>query len=64
MKKLTKEKKKEVRALIARPESEIDLTDIPEIVDWSGAVTGKFYGPNLNRRQTRAKVARVKQRKR
>lgn len=45
MKKLTKEKKKEVRALIARPESEIDLTDIPEIVDWSGAVTGKFYGP-------------------
>ena len=45
MKSPSKEKKKELRTLLARPDNEIDLTDIPEIVDWSGAVVGKFYRP-------------------
>jgi uncharacterized protein (DUF4415 family) len=45
MKNLSRKHKKELRALAAKPDSEIDLTDIPEIVDWSGAVVGKFYRP-------------------
>ena len=45
MKNLSSKQKKELRALAAKPDSEIDLTDIPEIVDWGGAVVGKFYRP-------------------
>ncbi len=26
-------------------DKDIDLSDIPEILDWSGAVRGKFYRP-------------------
>ena len=44
-KNLSRKQKKELRALAAQPDSEIDLTDIPEIIDWSGAVVGKFYRP-------------------
>jgi len=36
MKSLSKKKKKELRTLLARSDNEIDLTDIPEIVNWSG----------------------------
>lgn len=32
-------------SLVAKPDSEIDLSDIPEITDWSGAVRGKFARP-------------------
>jgi hypothetical protein len=49
MKKLSKKKKKELRRLLARPDSEIDLTDIPEIADWSEALVGKFYQPKCER---------------
>jgi uncharacterized protein (DUF4415 family) len=45
MKNLSRKQKKELRALTAKPDSEIDLSDIPEIIDWSGAVVGKFYRP-------------------
>ena len=45
IKNLSRKQKKELRALVARPDREIDLTDIPEIIDWSGAVVGKFYRP-------------------
>ena len=45
MKNLSRKQKKELRALAAKLDSEIDLTDIPEIIDWSGAVVGKFYRP-------------------
>lgn len=45
MKNLSRKQKEELRALAAKPDSEIDLTDIPEIVDWTGAVVGKFYRP-------------------
>lgn len=45
MKNLSRKQKKELQALAAKPDSEIDLTDIPEILDWSGAVVGKFYRP-------------------
>lgn len=31
--------------LAAMPDDTIDLSDIPERTDWSGAVRGKFYRP-------------------
>jgi uncharacterized protein (DUF4415 family) len=35
----------ELAALKAMPESEIDLSDIPEKLDWSNAERGRFYRP-------------------
>jgi uncharacterized protein (DUF4415 family) len=35
----------ELAALEAMPDSAIDLIDMPEVIDWSGAVRGKFYRP-------------------
>lgn len=35
----------EVAELDAKPDSEIDTSDIPEVTDWSGAEVGKFYRP-------------------
>ncbi len=35
---------RELRALQAMPDSEIDFSDIPE-TDWSNAVVGRFYRP-------------------
>jgi uncharacterized protein (DUF4415 family) len=32
-------------ALRGRKDTEIDLSDQPEIVDWSAAVRGRFYRP-------------------
>lgn len=45
MKKVSKKQAKELAALAAMPDDEIDLTDIPEVLDWSGAVVGKYYRP-------------------
>jgi uncharacterized protein (DUF4415 family) len=46
MPKLSAEKRKELQKLAARPDHEIDLTDIPEIREIpSDAVIGKFYRP-------------------
>ena len=64
MKKLSKKKKKELITLLGRPDSEIDMTDIPEIVDWSDAVAGKFYRPRSIGSTFEPRVARVKRRKR
>lgn len=35
----------QIEKLSKMSEDEIDLSDIPEIVDWTGAVRGKFYRP-------------------
>ena len=43
--KKTTNKTREIRALHRMKDSEIDLTDIPEIKDWSRAVVGRFYRP-------------------
>jgi uncharacterized protein (DUF4415 family) len=46
MPKLSAEKRKMLQKLAARPDREIDLTDIPEIQKIpSDAVIGKFYRP-------------------
>jgi uncharacterized protein (DUF4415 family) len=46
MSKLSAEKRKELQKLAARPDREIDLSDIPEIREIpSDAVIGRFYRP-------------------
>ena len=44
-KRMTRKQAKELSALARLSDDAIDLTDIPEIRDWSGAVVGKFYRP-------------------
>ncbi len=43
----TEERRKQLRALVDRPDSEIDLSDIPELTDeqLKNAVRGRFYRP-------------------
>ena len=36
---------REVKALLRLRDKDIDTSDIPEIMDWSKAVVGKFYRP-------------------
>jgi uncharacterized protein (DUF4415 family) len=36
---------RELRDLKAMNDADIDTSDIPEIVDWSGAERGRFYRP-------------------
>lgn len=45
MKRLTKDQKREIVAIAAKTEKEIDLSEMPEIIDWSDAEIGKFYRP-------------------
>jgi uncharacterized protein (DUF4415 family) len=45
MKKASKKQVKELRALAELPDEKIDLSDIPEVRDWQGAVVGKYYRP-------------------
>ena len=42
---LSKSAERELRALAAMSDDEIDLSDAPEIIDWTGAIVGKFYVP-------------------
>ena len=35
----------ELAALEKKSDADIDLTDIPEVVDWSSAERGRFYRP-------------------
>ena len=43
--KADRQRSNEIRRLKRVKDTEIDTTDIPERVDWSGAVVGKFYRP-------------------
>jgi len=45
MKKLTKEQRRDVAAVAAKRDTEIDFSDAPPNLDWSGAEVGKFYRP-------------------
>jgi uncharacterized protein (DUF4415 family) len=45
MKKASKKQAKELAALASLRDEEIDLSDLPEVLDWSGAVVGKYYRP-------------------
>jgi uncharacterized protein (DUF4415 family) len=45
MKKLTKLQAKDIANLQKLKDEDIDLSDIPEITDWSNAIVGRFYRP-------------------
>ncbi len=47
MSKISESVRKELAALAAKPENEIDLSDLPATTEqnWHGAVRGKFYRP-------------------
>ena len=45
MRKLTKDQKRDVAALAAKKDADIDFSGIRPVVDWSGAEIGKFYRP-------------------
>jgi uncharacterized protein (DUF4415 family) len=44
-KSLTRAQLGELEALAALPDEEIDTSDAPELLDWSGAQRGLFYRP-------------------
>jgi hypothetical protein len=48
MPRISEERRAELRALAERPDSEIDLSDIPEWTeeDFKNAVRGRFYRPD------------------
>jgi uncharacterized protein (DUF4415 family) len=45
MRKLTKGQKRDIIAVAAKRDADIDYSDVRPIVDWSGAEVGKFYRP-------------------
>jgi len=45
MRKLSKEQKRDIAAIAAMKDEDIDLSDMPEVLDWSKAEMGKFYRP-------------------
>jgi uncharacterized protein (DUF4415 family) len=45
MSKLTKQQKRDTRAIAAKRDEDIDFSDAPAVVDWSEAEIGKFYRP-------------------
>jgi len=45
MKKLTKEQNRDIKAIAAKKDQDIDFSDAPPVFDWSGAEIGKFYRP-------------------
>ncbi len=42
---LTQRQKEDLARLRAMPDEEIDMSDAPEILDWSNAKRGTFYRP-------------------
>jgi uncharacterized protein (DUF4415 family) len=45
MKKLAAAQKREIAAIAAKNDATIDFSDMPEVVDWTGAEVGRFYRP-------------------
>ena len=45
MRKLTKAQKRDIRAIAAKKDRDIDFSDVPPVLDWRGAEIGKFYRP-------------------
>jgi uncharacterized protein (DUF4415 family) len=45
MRKLTKGQKRDIKAIAAKRDEDIDFSDAPPVRDWNGAEIGKFYRP-------------------
>jgi uncharacterized protein (DUF4415 family) len=55
-KKLSKKLERELRALEAMSDEDIEYSDIPQRTEWNGAVVGKFYRPIKKPRPVRIDV--------
>ena len=44
-KKLGRMQQRDIRAIAAKRDEDIDFSDAPPVLDWSGAEIGKFYRP-------------------
>ena len=45
MSKVTKRQAKELKDLAKMRDQDIDLSDLPEVIDWQGSAVEKFYRP-------------------
>jgi uncharacterized protein (DUF4415 family) len=45
MKKLAAAHKREIAAIAAKTDDTIDFSEMPEVLDWTGAEVGRFYRP-------------------
>jgi uncharacterized protein (DUF4415 family) len=45
MRNLTKQQKRDIRAIAAKKDKDVDFSDAPPVLDWSAAEIGKFYRP-------------------
>ena len=45
MKKHAAARKRDIAAIAAKTDATIDFSEMPEVVDWSGAEVGRFYRP-------------------
>jgi uncharacterized protein (DUF4415 family) len=45
MNKRTRDQRQQIAAVAAKKDADIDLTDMPEVVDWGLAEMGRFYRP-------------------
>ena len=45
MKKHAEGRRREIVAIAAKSDAEIYLSEMPEVLDWSGAEVGKYYRP-------------------
>lgn len=45
MRKFTPEQRRQIAAVAAQKDADIDLAEMPEVVDWRGAEVGRFYRP-------------------
>jgi uncharacterized protein (DUF4415 family) len=46
MKKLSATHKREIAHLAAQTDATIDFSEMPEVIDWSGAQVGRFHRPS------------------
>jgi uncharacterized protein (DUF4415 family) len=45
MRKFTQEQRRQIAAVAAQKDADIDVSEMPEVVDWSRAEVGRFYRP-------------------
>ena len=45
MRRRSREQQREIAGIVVKPDAEIDLSEMPEVIDWSEAEVGKFYRP-------------------
>ena len=58
-KRLTPLRWEELKSLAARRNDAIDISDAPELLDWSGAKRGLFYRPVKQRGRPRKSAKRT-----